>query len=77
MHSISYQILRRRGTYRNAIGVFLADALGLGLALLKGVLVLELAAHVGQRCGADGYSNGQYVFSEMTTGRLDKRRDGI
>jgi len=29
----------------NAVGVFLADALGLGLALLEGVLVLELAAH--------------------------------
>jgi hypothetical protein len=34
-------------TYRDAVGVLLADALGLGLALLKGVLVLELAAHFG------------------------------
>lgn len=34
-------------TYRNAIRVLLANALGLSLALLEGVLVLELAAHVG------------------------------
>jgi hypothetical protein len=31
-------------TYRNAIRVFLADALGLGLALLESVLILKLAA---------------------------------
>jgi hypothetical protein len=30
----------------NAVGVLLSDALGLGLALLEGVLVLELAAHL-------------------------------
>ena len=29
-------------TYRDAVGVLLPDALGLGLALLKRVLVLEL-----------------------------------
>ena len=34
-----------RTTYRNTIRIFLADALGFGLALLKGVLVLKLAAH--------------------------------
>lgn len=34
---------------RNAIGVFLADALGLSLALLEGVLVLKLATHGGDR----------------------------
>lgn len=34
-------------TYRNTVRVLLANALGLGLALLKGVLVLELAAHFG------------------------------
>ena len=34
-------------TYRNAISILLPDALGLGLALLKRVLVLELGAHVG------------------------------
>ena len=34
-------------TCGNAIGILLADALGLGLALLEGVLVLELAAHFG------------------------------
>ena len=32
-------------TYRYAIGVFLAYALGLSLALLKRVLVLEFGAH--------------------------------
>ncbi len=32
-------------TYRDAVGILLADALGLGLALLEGMLVLELAAH--------------------------------
>jgi hypothetical protein len=31
----------------NAVGVLLADALGLGLALLEGVLVLELGSHFG------------------------------
>jgi hypothetical protein len=36
-----------RATYRNAIGVFLTDAIGLGLTLLEGVLVLELAAKGG------------------------------
>ena len=36
-----------RQTYGNAVVVLLANALGLGLALLKGVLVLELGAHVG------------------------------
>lgn len=34
-------------TYRDAVGILLSDALGLGLALLEGVLVLELAAHGG------------------------------
>jgi hypothetical protein len=34
-------------TYRNAVGVLLANALGLSLALLEGVLVLELGAHIG------------------------------
>ena len=34
-------------TYRNAVGVLLANAFGLGLALLEGVLVLKLAAHFG------------------------------
>ena len=35
-------------TYRNAVRVLLADALGLGLALLEGVLVLELGSHIGR-----------------------------
>jgi hypothetical protein len=34
-------------TYRNAISILLADALGLGLALLERVLVLELGSHLG------------------------------
>jgi hypothetical protein len=34
-------------TYRDAVGVLLPDALGLGLALLERVLVLELGAHGG------------------------------
>lgn len=34
-------------THGNAIRVLLTDALGLSLALLEGVLVLELAAHSG------------------------------
>ena len=34
-------------TYGNAVCVFLADALSLGLALLKVVLVLELGSHIG------------------------------
>ena len=42
---------RTRGSqgdaYRNAIRVLLTDTLGLGLALLEGVLVLKLAAHFG------------------------------
>jgi hypothetical protein len=37
-------------TYRDAVGVLLPDALGLGLALLERVLVLELGAHVGGLC---------------------------
>lgn len=37
---------RSDSTYGNAVGVLLPDTLGFGLALLKGVLVLELAAHV-------------------------------
>lgn len=61
-------IFKRLGTHRNAVGVFLTDALGLGLALLKGVLILKLAAHVGQICGEDGESSEQYVFSEMSRG---------
>lgn len=32
-------------TYRNAVGVLLTDTLGLSLALLEGVFVLELGAH--------------------------------
>lgn len=35
------------GTYGNAVVVLLANALGLGLALLERVLVLELGTHLG------------------------------
>ena len=38
-----------RRTYGNTVVVLLANALSLGLALLEGVLVLELGTHVG-RC---------------------------
>lgn len=34
-----------RTAYRDAIGVLLSDALSFSLALLEGVLVLELGAH--------------------------------
>lgn len=34
-------------THRYAVGIFLADALSFGLALLEGVLVLELRSHRG------------------------------
>lgn len=38
-------------TYRNAVTVLLANPLGLGLALLEGMLVLELASHLDGDCG--------------------------
>ena len=47
--------LAARRTYRNAIVVLLANALRLGLALLKGVLVLEFRSH-GDRFGGGGCS---------------------
>lgn len=53
-------------TYRNAVRVFLANALGLSLALLEGVLVLELAAHDG------GWKGGSWV--EMALGELSMTR---
>jgi len=39
-------LVRRGRTYGNAVVVLLANALRLGLALLKRVLVLELGTHV-------------------------------
>lgn len=43
---ILIKALRHPGmTHRDAISVFLADALGLSLPLLEGVLVLELGPH--------------------------------
>lgn len=44
----------RRETYRNAVRILLPDALGLSLALLEGMLVLELGSHV---CGGDAKSS--------------------
>jgi hypothetical protein len=38
--------LLEEDTHGNAVRVLLANALGLSLALLEGVLVLKLAAHV-------------------------------
>ena len=35
-----------RVTYRNAVGILLTNAFGFCLALLEGVLVLELGTHV-------------------------------
>jgi hypothetical protein len=49
-------------TYRNTIGVFLADALGLGLSLLKRMLVLELASHF------DGVDDGGLLESARLRG---------
>jgi len=41
--TIDKELSWQRTTYGNAIGVFLANALGFSLALLEGVLVLKLA----------------------------------
>lgn len=47
--------VRGKNTYGNTISVFLTNALGLSLALLEGVLVLEFAAHVdGDGCCGGG-----------------------
>lgn len=40
-------------TYRNTVGILLADAFRLGLPLLEGVLVLELGPHVDGYLAAD------------------------
>jgi hypothetical protein len=42
-----------RQTYGNAVVVLLANALGLGLALLERVLVLKLGSHI---CGGSAVS---------------------
>jgi hypothetical protein len=47
-------------THRNAVGVFLADALSFCLALLEGVLVLELGSH-------DGYSDRKRLCSVLSS----------
>lgn len=39
--------VRMGDAYGNTVGVLLANTLGLGLALLEGVLVLELGSHFG------------------------------
>lgn len=38
---------RREEAYRYTVSVFLSDAFGFGLALLEGVLILELGTHGG------------------------------
>ena len=42
-------IMNRLNTHRNTVGILLTNALGLSLALLEGMLVLELAAHIESR----------------------------
>jgi len=54
------------GAYWNAVGVFLADALGLGLALLECVLVLELAG--------EGISIAVFRLSARRQGRAAATR---
>jgi hypothetical protein len=49
-------------THRDAVGVLLPDALGLGLALLERVLVLELGAHGG---GVVLVGSGWYEVGEL------------
>jgi len=41
------QVKEWRATYRNAVSIFLSNAVGFGFALLELVLVLELGSHVG------------------------------
>lgn len=43
--SVVVGYLKKMCTYRNTIGILLANALCLCLALLKGVLILELGTH--------------------------------
>lgn len=44
-HNLTKATSSPRMTHWDAISVFLADALGLSLPLLEGVLVLELGPH--------------------------------
>lgn len=69
--NLSVLILRRgakRSTHGNAVVVLLTDALGLGLALLKGVLVLELGAHLDRVVGVEVEVVG---FSGLQEGARD------
>jgi hypothetical protein len=54
------------GTYWDAVGVLLADALSFGLALLEGMLVLEFGAHggggAGVWCGLAMWSGAFYAL---------------
>ena len=45
--------MREYNTYRDAVRVLLTNAFGFCLALLEGVLVLELGAHGEMWCGLD------------------------
>lgn len=61
---------RKKGgvvTHGNAIRVLLADALGLSLALLEGMLVLELAAH----SGGDGDSSWGIELNRCEMSKVD------
>ena len=47
--SFAEAVAQMEVTYRNTISIFLSNALSFGLALLEGMLVLELGSHI------DGY----------------------
>ena len=54
-------------TYRNPISVLLSDALSFSLALLKGMLILELGTHV----------DGRYGFALMECNCRDLKADEV
>ena len=61
-------------SYGNTVGVFLADALGLGLTLLEGVLVLEFRSHRAGACfGVDGSRSSSSSISRRP-GEVDACR---
>jgi hypothetical protein len=75
--------LAARQTYRNTVVVLLANALRFGLALLEGVLVLELGSHgdgFGGGCGCVGCYLQWWVtdgsWSCAVAGGICKREGG-
>ena len=56
--------------YRNAISVFLTDALGLSFALLERVLVLELGTHLGgcSRVSGDAVDGNEKLTMSFSGG---------